>query len=163
MKKRGIFKFVMLNGHQEGCLKQTSSSSSSSKPWASAHTDLGGGLSPPPPKTPRALSLRAPLAGYVSSAVVIAAKPRRCAVPFVRVTTRAKRRAVFHLSSGGILEPALGLYFTTSHIVILSFKKVRGDSESLLNGAAWRPKAPGPSEGTAKRQDFQPVAVIPET
>ena len=33
----------------------------------------------------------------------------------------------------------------------------------MLNGAAWRPKAPGPREGTAQRQDVQPVAVIPET
>jgi hypothetical protein len=36
--------------------------------------------------------------GYVSAASAIAAKSRRCAVPSGRVTTRAKSRAVFHLS-----------------------------------------------------------------
>ena len=52
----------------------------------------------------RALKLRAPLAGYVSDDEVIVAKSRRCAVPSVRVTTRVKKRAVFHLSSGVIFE-----------------------------------------------------------
>ncbi|MBU9809649.1 hypothetical protein J1785_07800, partial [Rahnella sp. SL6] len=68
---------------------------------------------------------------------------------------------VFHLSSGGILEPASGFNCTTS--LILSFKKAKGDSEILLNGAASRPMARRPREGTAQRQDFQPVAVLPET
>ena len=35
--------------------------------------------------------------GYVSETFAIAAKSRRYAVPFARVTTRANKRAVFHL------------------------------------------------------------------
>jgi hypothetical protein len=62
-----------------------------------------------------------PLAGYVSGNTVIAAKSRRCAVPSVRVTTRANYRAVFHLSSGVILEPASDLYFTTLLVLFLIF------------------------------------------
>jgi len=42
--------------------------------------------------------------GHVSDTTVIAAKSRHVAVPFVRVTTRAKKRAVFHLSSSGIFK-----------------------------------------------------------
>jgi hypothetical protein len=51
------FGFFARIGAKGAILK--SISRSRSRPWASAHTDLGGGLSPPPPKTPRALSLRA--------------------------------------------------------------------------------------------------------
>jgi len=55
--------------------------------------------------------------GSVSVATVIAAKSRRCAVPFARVTTRAKRRAVFHLSRRRDFESGqklLGHNFTDS-------------------------------------------------
>jgi len=53
---------------------------------------------------------------------VIAAKSRRVAVPSVRVTTFAKRRAVFHLSSGGIFECGQSsLKFKTGLVVIFSF------------------------------------------
>jgi len=113
------------------------------------------------PQDPLALSLRATAEGYVSESHVIAAKSCRCAVPSHRVTTRVKRHAVFHLSSGVILEPASGFYCAT--LLILSLKKARGDSEILLNGAASRPVARRPREGTAQRQDFQPVTAVPET
>ncbi|MGV8927774.1 MAG: hypothetical protein ACOH2G_19145 [Ewingella sp.] len=42
--------------------------------------------------------------GRVSGISVIAAKCRRVAVPSLRVTTRAKRRAVFHLLLSAIFE-----------------------------------------------------------
>jgi len=77
--------------------------------------------------SPRFL-LPASLAGYVSGSDAIAAKFRRCAVPSVRATTRAKRRTVLRLSSGGILEPASGLYFTTSLFYL--FKMLRAIQKS---------------------------------
>ena len=51
-----------------------------------------------PLKNLRLLKTGAMQNGYVSAAFAIAAKSRRCAVPFGRVTTRANKRAVFHLS-----------------------------------------------------------------
>jgi hypothetical protein len=60
--------------------------------------------------------------------VATAAKLRRCAVPSVRVTTRVKKHAVLHLSSGGILEPASGFDFTT--LLSLFFKKLRAIQKS---------------------------------
>jgi hypothetical protein len=49
--------------------------------------------------------------------MVIAAKSRRCAVSSVRVSTRAKKRAVFHLS--------LRRYFGTGlRLLLRNFTKV---------------------------------------
>jgi len=70
-----------------------------------------GGQSPPPFGIPGFFknSSCAGHNGRISVTAVIAAKSRRVAVPSVRVTTRAKRRAVFHLSSGGIFECGLDI------------------------------------------------------
>ncbi len=107
----------------------TSTSTSTSRSWASAHTDEGA-ASRRRPLDPRALSWNSSSCaghnGRVSCTEVIAAKSRRAAVPFVRVPTRAKRRAVFHLSSGGIFECGLDiLKVNTTRILFLNFKKPR--------------------------------------
>src|SRR5688572_15279987 len=97
MKKRGIFKFVMLNGGSRGAFKklqlqlQVQVQNRGRRPtptWGAAYRRH-------PPRPPGLFHCALPLAGYVSAAAVIAAKPRRCAVPFVRVTTRAKDARFF--------------------------------------------------------------------
>ncbi|WP_447867409.1 hypothetical protein [Rahnella bonaserana] len=77
---------------------------------------------------PLAVSTRASLAGYVSATIATGWKSCRFAVPSVRATTRAKRRTVLRLSSGGILEPASGFDFTTS--LSLFFKMLRAIQKS---------------------------------
>src|SRR5688572_29570819 len=59
---------------------------------------LGGRLIAAPPQDPPGSFTARFAGGYVSANEVTAAKSRRCAVPCTRVTTRAKRLAVFHLS-----------------------------------------------------------------
>jgi len=159
-----------------------------SKPWASAHTDFGQGQVQHlglPPKRPKVNTVGSPptLAQRVLNETLWN--------PAFFLTARSARWLCFryHRDSRKIpplrgslpsgcnprkktrgFPPLVRRYFGTGlrpllHNLTCSvlFLKAKGGSEILLNGAASRPLARRPREGTAQRQDFQPVAVAPET
>ncbi len=119
-----------------------------SRSWASAHTDQRPGNARA--SGLHAFSLRAPLAGYVSVTAVTGWKSCRCAVPSLGPGASGLQAAPFSKISE---SPArfLNQRKTVFHLL----KRLIGVLKIQLNGAASRPEARRPREGSAKHLGFR--------